>query len=77
MREGPAKLVVEGREEEGKVEKRTPLEMEVEAILFVPYTPGSKLKRRLQECDNTFATLHGIPRIKVVERGGTNCPPPW
>ena len=42
-----------------------------EAILFLPMTPGNKLVKLVQKAEDQFAKLAGLPRVKVVERGGT------
>ena len=42
----------------------------IEGVVFVPCTPGGLLTRLLQEAENTFSTLHGIPKIRYVEMGG-------
>ena len=41
-----------------------------EGILFVPHTPGGALSKALQKAEDTFAKLHNIARVRVVERGG-------
>ncbi len=38
--------------------------------MFVPATPGGKLRNQLQEAKDIFSELNRIPRIKIVERGG-------
>ena len=38
--------------------------------MFVPHTPGGALAKCIQREDVKFASLHKVPRIKVVERGG-------
>ena len=43
---------------------------EVEAVLFVPFTPGSKLCKIVQEIDDEFVLGTSLKRIKVVERVG-------
>ena len=43
----------------------------VEAVLFVPHTPGGLLSKKIQAVEDTFAKLHKVARVKVVERGGT------
>ena len=47
--------------------KRSPYE----GVVFVPCTPGSKLRKELQQADDKFAKIQGIKSIKFVERGGT------
>ena len=43
---------------------------EVETVMFVPYTSGSKLQKLLQETDNDFIKDTKEERIKFVERAG-------
>ena len=43
---------------------------EVECVVFVPATPGSKLRDILQEKDNTISEIMGAPALKFVEKGG-------
>ena len=42
----------------------------IEALMFVPCTPGGKLARSLQTEDDVFAKLHHVSRVKFIERGG-------
>ena len=46
------------------------LEREIETVMFVPYTDGSKLQRQLQTADDEFIAKGTQKRIKFVERGG-------
>ena len=46
-------------------------EQNIEAVVFVPITPGSKLQRALQALDDRFSRLHRIGRWRYVERSGT------
>ena len=41
----------------------------VKAVLFVPYTHGSRLAKRLREAEMKLEELTGY-RLKIVERGG-------
>ena len=43
---------------------------EVEAVLFVPFTPGSEMCKAVQEVDDEFVIGTKLRRIKVVERVG-------
>ena len=49
---------------------RRPQQARVEAVMFLPHTPGGVLARQLQEKEDQFAKLHQIGRVKMVERGG-------
>ena len=41
----------------------------VKAVMFVPYTKGSKLKKELQEAENQLGQSTGV-KLKIVERCG-------
>ena len=43
----------------------------IETVVYVPHTPRSELRNRLQKADNTFAGLHGQPRLRFAEQSGT------
>ena len=43
----------------------------VKAVMFVPYTVGSELAKRLRDAEGKLETLTGY-RLKIVERAGTN-----
>ena len=43
---------------------------DIEAVLFVPYTPRGELAKLLQEEDDKFRRGTCMKKIKVVERGG-------
>ena len=43
---------------------------EIEAVLFVPYTRGGALQRKLQEVEDDFVAGTSKKKIKMVERGG-------
>ena len=71
----------EGRKQVPKRKSRNP--KMIEGVLFIPYTPGSKLKKELQEIDERFTSGKTSGRTKIVERLGktigevlTN-PYPW
>ena len=49
--------------EKGKVK-------EIECVVFVTATPGSKLRDMLQERDNQMAEIVGAPALRFVEKGG-------
>ena len=55
----------------------------VETVVFVPYTPDSGLKKLLQKADDDLSATLNRPRIRFVERGGTEVtrdvgkPNPW
>ena len=42
----------------------------VEAVCFVPFTPGSRLKTDLQTADDILSQTMDAPRVRFVERGG-------
>ena len=42
----------------------------VKAVMFVPYTVGSKLAKKMREAENTMQEMTGY-RLKIVERAGT------
>ena len=46
----------------------------IEAAMFVPATPNSRLRKDLQHLDDKFAQLHREPGIRMVEQGGTKLP---
>ena len=54
----------------GQPEKKSNPAGRTEGVLFVPHSPDSGLARMLQKEEDTFAGLHQIARVKVVERGG-------
>ena len=55
----------------------------VETVVFVPYTPDSGLKNLLQKADDELSATLNRPRVRFVERGGTQIardvgkPNPW
>ena len=44
---------------------------ETEAVMFVPFTLGSRLTRDLQEAEDKWAELLNNPKWKMVERSGS------
>ena len=44
---------------------------EIEAVLFIPDTPESILKKLLQKAEDDAARLMNTPTVRVVERAGT------
>ena len=42
----------------------------IEAVMFVPHTPGGLLVKQLQEKEDMFSHMHKIGRVKMIERGG-------
>ena len=44
---------------------------EIEAVMFVPFTPGSKLTKDLQEIEDKWAGLLNNPKWNMVERSGS------
>ena len=42
----------------------------VETTLMVPYTPGSSLRTKMQEAEDSFARLLRTRKVRVVESGG-------
>ena len=55
----------------------------VETVAFIPYTPDSALKSLLQKADDELTATLRKPRIRFVERGGSQIvmdvgrPNPW
>ena len=58
------------RRKEGEKEKREGSDVEVEAVMFVPATPGGELTRLLQEADDRAREGTRQGKVKFVERGG-------
>ena len=52
-------------------EKDEVMEREIEAVMFIPFTVGSKLQKQLQTEDNDYICSGHSKRIKFVERGGS------
>ena len=50
---------------------RIPLGLQLFPGLFVPFTKGSELARRMREAENTLQYITGY-RIQIVERSGQN-----
>ena len=44
---------------------------EVETVSFVPATPESNLKDRLQKQDNFICLVMNCPQVRFVEKAGT------
>ena len=40
-------------------------------MVFVPCTPRGELTKLLQAAEDKFSSLHGIPRVRYVEMGGS------
>ena len=56
---------------ENETEPETELESkEVEAVVFLPATPDSKLRKLIQERDEILCKAAGSPTVRFVERGG-------
>ena len=49
--------------------EKPPKNAKIKAVLFVPYTPGSELAKRLREAETKLNELTGY-KLKVVERAG-------
>ena len=62
---GTGKFGKKGEKKRGREE-----ESDIEAVMFVPHTPGGLLAKLLQEEDDRFRKGTGMKRIKMVERGG-------
>ena len=43
----------------------------MEAVLFVPATPGSELRKLIQKAEDQASKLMNLPTVRVVERAGT------
>ena len=64
----------ENRKEEDSTEGLNKKEVkvkEVEAVLFVPSTPNSTLRKMVQKAKDQAARMMNSPSIRVVERSGT------
>ena len=60
------------RDRESRTEdKRTERIKEIEGVVFVPQSPGSKLKEALHTQDEVLARALNIPSLSFVERSGT------
>ena len=44
-------------------------ETRIEGVVFVPFTPRGTLVRELQAREDLFSKLHGLSKVKFVERG--------
>ena len=58
-------------EKEMKTEGREVQIKEVEAVLFIPATPDSILRKLIQKAEDQTAKLMNSPTVRVVERAGT------
>ena len=47
-----------------------PAAKKIESILFVPYTPGSRLKKLLQEAEDRLSRGRSTCRVRFIERAG-------
>ena len=56
-----------GRGEEELVVEKV---IKTESIIFIPYTPNSELKKKLQTWENKFSKTMNIERIKFIKGGG-------
>ena len=54
-----------GRDDVGPAEIK-----EIETVVFLPATPGSRLKKDLQEADEILCKTTNSPTVRFVERGG-------
>ena len=55
---------------DGKIKKGKGDKNRIEGIVFVPCTPRGVLVKELQLREDKFAKLHGLKRVKFVEKGG-------
>ena len=56
------------KEEEKTKEKKE--QREIETVIFIPYTPGGGLRKKLQEEDDLLTEMLGMKRVRFVEQGG-------
>ena len=47
------------------------MKAEIEGVLFIPSTPGSGLRKLLQEAEDRAALMMNTPSVRIVERAGT------
>ena len=59
-----------GQEVEGKNIQETASKNKTKAVLFVPYTNGSVLAKRLREAEENLLHSTGY-KLKIVEKGGS------
>ena len=45
--------------------------IQIETVVFIPATPGSELKARLQRQDNIMCQASNCPKVRFLERAGT------
>ena len=63
--------------------KKSQKQAEVEGVIYVPYTPDSRLKRQIQKLEDAFQRGKSVGRMRVVERLGATLgellcnPTPW
>ena len=41
---------------------------DIESVVFVPFTPGSRLMKQMQTAEDNHAKIHNNPKRKFVER---------
>ena len=62
---------IEREEIETKNEKADDGVKEIEGVIFVPFTPGSKLRESLQRQDEMLAEALNVPSMRFIEKAGT------
>ena len=71
VQKGATKTGIKPRSEMTDKDRQKELsEKEIEAVLFMPFSPGSEMCKLVQEVDDDFVIGTKIKRIKVVERVG-------
>ena len=58
-------------EERSEVKETGKPVRQTETVVFIPSTPGSKLKNLLQSQDNLITSSMNTPQVRFVERSGT------
>ena len=53
----------------GRIEKQGNTKSKIKAVIFVPFTEGSKLARKMKEAEDNLEKVTGY-RFKIVERAG-------
>ena len=61
---------VEREREREKEDGESRMIKNIETVVFVPSTPGSQLKKSLQEADNVICQTVNSPSVRFVETGG-------
>ena len=61
----------DGVREDVNISKSEKKVKQIEGALFVPATPGSGLKKLLQEAEDKAEIMMNTPSIRIVERAGT------